>query len=129
MIAKSLTHLRSPVWLRLPKGTTIVTCTATDNIGQTSVCSFNVTVLDTEPPTVNCSVATASLRPPDHILANVGLSVTTTDNCPDPIAIDVQVFSDESDEVPGYGSLVNSNRFSSFLLSYPRKCCQSRTPW
>jgi FtsP/CotA-like multicopper oxidase with cupredoxin domain len=83
-----------------PVGTTADTCTATDNIGQTDACSFNVTVVDTEPPQVTCSVATASLWPPNHGLVNVGLSVTATDNCLDPIAVDVHVFSDESEEAP-----------------------------
>ena len=83
-----------------PKGTTFVTCTATDNIGQTDSCSFNVTVNDNEPPQVNCSVATTSLWPPDHNLLNVGLNVTATDNCPETITIGVEVFSDEGDEAP-----------------------------
>ena len=40
--------------------------------------------VDTQPPEVTCSVATASLSPPDHRLVNVGLSVTATDNCTRP---------------------------------------------
>src|SRR5690606_28986248 len=36
-----------------PIGTTTVTYTATDGAGNTATCSFNVTVVDTEAPTVN----------------------------------------------------------------------------
>lgn len=38
-----------------PKGTTTVTCTATDASGNQSTCTFKVTVVDNEPPTINCS--------------------------------------------------------------------------
>ena len=39
-----------------PKGTTTVTCTATDAAGNTSApCSFTVTVVDNRPPTIVCS--------------------------------------------------------------------------
>ncbi|HEY9173663.1 MAG TPA: HYR domain-containing protein [Verrucomicrobiae bacterium] len=37
-----------------PKGTTRVTCTASDAAGNTAACSFTVTVSDTEPPTISC---------------------------------------------------------------------------
>jgi hypothetical protein len=37
-----------------PKGTTSVTCTATDASGNKAQCRFNVTVLDKEPPRVSC---------------------------------------------------------------------------
>jgi hypothetical protein len=83
------------------KGTNTVTCVATDTSGNTTSCSFNVIVNDCEPPKVTSSVATASLWPPNHDLINVGLAATATDNCPGPIAISVQVFSDESEDAPG----------------------------
>ena len=86
-----------------PKGTNLVTCVATDTAGNTNACSFNVIVNDCEPPKVNSSVATASLWPPNHNLINVGLAVTATDNCPGPIGIVVEVFSDESEDAPGDG--------------------------
>src|SRR5262249_12962931 len=56
--------------------------------------------VDTQPPQVTCSVATASLWPPDHRLVNIGLIVPATDNCTDAVPVDVQVFSDESEEAP-----------------------------
>jgi hypothetical protein len=86
-----------------PKGTNTVTCVATDTSGNTTSCSFNVIVNDCEPPNVTSSVATASLWPPNHNLINVGLAASATDNCPGPIAISVQVFSDESEDAPGDG--------------------------
>ena len=36
-----------------PLGTTTVTCTATDSVGNVGTLSFNVTVVDTTPPTIN----------------------------------------------------------------------------
>jgi hypothetical protein len=53
------------------------------------------------PPEITSSVTTASLWPPNHDLINVGLTANATDNCPGPIAISVQVFSDESEAAPG----------------------------
>jgi hypothetical protein len=37
-----------------PKGTSTVSCTATDGSGNTANCSFSVTVTDTTPPTMSC---------------------------------------------------------------------------
>jgi hypothetical protein len=82
------------------KGTTAVTCTATDAGNLTATCNFSVTVNDTEPPKVKCSVANSSLWPPNHNLVNVGLTVAATDNCPGQVSIGVQVFSDEGDTAP-----------------------------
>jgi hypothetical protein len=81
-----------------PKGTTLVNCTAKDEAGNKANCGFSVTVKDIEPPVVTASVAQASLWPPNHNLINVGLTVTATDNCPGPLPITVNVYSDEDDE-------------------------------
>ena len=66
-----------------PVGTTLVTATATDASGNTASCTFNVTVIDTEPPVVVC--------PPDQmetgdISGNLTLPdytglLTSSDNC------------------------------------------------
>jgi hypothetical protein len=71
-----------------PKGTTTVTCTATDTAGNTASCSFTVTVNDTQPPVFpnGCPgnvTATASASCPFA----TGKVVTfptpaATDNCP-----------------------------------------------
>ena len=42
-------------------GTTLVTCTATDECGNEKTCTFNVTVLDTEPPVALCQNTTIFL--------------------------------------------------------------------
>src|SRR5205823_2679508 len=36
------------------KGTTTVTCTATDTSANTAACSFTVTIADTQQPTITC---------------------------------------------------------------------------
>ena len=81
-----------------PKGTTLVTCTATDSIGQTDQCTFHVTVEDNEAPQLTSSVAVSTLSPPKHDLVNVGLNATATDNCGSPV-ITVEVFGNEDDEM------------------------------
>ncbi|MFN0059197.1 MAG: multicopper oxidase domain-containing protein [Planctomycetota bacterium] len=80
-----------------PKGTTTVTCTATDNDGLTAECTFELTVIDDEPPVVTSSVDVSMLWPPNHFMRNVGLSVTATDNCPG-VVVSVAVFGNEDDE-------------------------------
>jgi len=67
-----------------PVGSTTITCTATDAAGNTSTCSFTVTVNDTEAPVIHC--------PADIIVGNdsgtdgaiVHFTPTVSDNCPNP---------------------------------------------
>jgi hypothetical protein len=87
-----------------PVGVTNVTATATDTGGNVSMCSFTVTVEDKEPPMVTSSVTTTSFWSPSHDLVNVGLTVNATDNCPDPITIGVNVFSDEGENTYADGN-------------------------
>ncbi|MEM7105383.1 MAG: HYR domain-containing protein [Bacteroidota bacterium] len=63
-------------------GTTPVTCTATDASGNTAQCSFNVTVNDTENPTVNCPADIVVNNDPGLCSAVVTFSATANDNCP-----------------------------------------------
>jgi FtsP/CotA-like multicopper oxidase with cupredoxin domain len=83
-----------------PVGTTVVHCTATDSIGQTAECTFNVTVKDTEKPKITSSVTTTTLSSPNHDMINVGFSASATDNCSGPVTLSFAVYSDEDDEVP-----------------------------
>jgi hypothetical protein len=69
-----------PSGFEFPKGTTTVTCTATDGVGNTNSCAFTVTVNDEEPPQIVC--------PPDMVVdatdeagAVVSFSVTAADAC------------------------------------------------
>jgi hypothetical protein len=64
-----------------PKGATTVTCTAQSG----SMCSFSVTVNDTQPPTITCPanvIVTAKPTCPPSISQTVTFSPTATDNCP-----------------------------------------------
>jgi hypothetical protein len=83
-----------------PLGPTTVTWTATDDAGNVSTCAQVVTVVDDDAPTVSCSVTQSSLWPPNHNLANVGLSVSASDSCDANLTITVQVYGDEDDEEP-----------------------------
>lgn len=83
------------VVLPVTLGCRVVTATATDAAGNTS--EFSHCVNPT--PTVACNVATTQMWPPNHDLINVGLSVTASDNCPNP-TVSIAVYSDEDDEAP-----------------------------
>jgi hypothetical protein len=63
-------------------GVTTVTCTATDAAGNTDVCSFNVTVNDTEDPVATCMYDVTFPSDPGQCGVAVGFVATSTDNCP-----------------------------------------------
>ncbi|MCM3541322.1 HYR domain-containing protein, partial [Priestia endophytica] len=66
-----------------PVGTTTVTCTVTDPCGGTATCSFIVTVVDSEPPTVVCPDNITQENDPGECGAVVYYpSPTVSDNCP-----------------------------------------------
>jgi hypothetical protein len=83
-----------------PVGTTSVGCTSTTE----AFCSFNVTVNDTEPPTITDATADpSSLWPPNHRMVNVTINYDVTDNCPlSPGSCTLSVTSNEP--VLGHGS-------------------------
>jgi hypothetical protein len=67
-----------------PKGTTTVTCVASDSFGNTSEpCSFTITVNDMQPPTLSCSDVTgvAAASCPIATAASSSFAVTASDNC------------------------------------------------
>ncbi|MBK8504050.1 MAG: HYR domain-containing protein [Saprospiraceae bacterium] len=64
-----------------PVGMTMVTCTATDDTGNDSSCSFTVTVNDTEPPMITCPNG-FTVECLAAIPACSGSDATVTDNCP-----------------------------------------------
>ena len=65
-----------------PVGTTQVTATATDAAGNTSSCTFNVSVTDNEPPLVNCPLPIVENSDPGQCGAVVTFSAAANDNCP-----------------------------------------------
>jgi hypothetical protein len=62
-------------------GTTTVNATATDANGLQSTCSFDVTVNDTELPTINCNASLSVSNSVGVCGAAVTYSVTSNDNC------------------------------------------------
>ena len=65
-----------------PVGTTIVTCTASDDSGNTATCTFNVVVEDTENPTITCPASQTIAAGMGNTTAIVdNIAPTTADNC------------------------------------------------
>src|ERR1051326_7047465 len=64
-----------------PVGTTTVTCTATDAVGNSSTCSFAVTVNDTEAPKLNCPAPITVSTGAGQCSASVSFDAAPTDNC------------------------------------------------
>ena len=69
----------------LSLGTTTVTATATDAVGNTSTCTFDITVEDNEPPLVSgavCGTTLTRMAAPDSCGATVNWQTpTSSDNC------------------------------------------------
>src|SRR4030095_7255966 len=63
-------------------GTTPVTCTAIDTVGNSSSCSCNVTVNDTEPPVVACPANVVTNTAPALCAQVVSYAPMASDNCP-----------------------------------------------
>jgi hypothetical protein len=71
-----------PPGASFPKGTTLVTCIATDAVGHTAQCTFNVTVNDCESPTIGCPGDLTVCNDANQCSAVVNFTVTAQDNCP-----------------------------------------------
>jgi uncharacterized repeat protein (TIGR01451 family) len=66
-----------------PKGTTIITWSATDDAGNTSSCNQSVTVNDTEAPTISCPASITKGNDPGVCGAVVTYTTPVgSDNCP-----------------------------------------------
>jgi hypothetical protein len=67
-----------------PKGTTTVDCIATDASGNSTACSFTVTVNDTQPPAITCpgNLTLITARPGDSSIIVNYPAPTFSDNCP-----------------------------------------------
>lgn len=94
---------------RLPVGVTPVTFTATDSHGNVSTCVANITVVDTQLPSISVTLDHVTLWPPNHKFVTINAAVTVTDLCdPNPtfrlISItssDDPVRTKESDDIAG----------------------------
>jgi hypothetical protein len=69
-----------------PVGTTVQTYQAVDDQGNNETCTFEVTVIEEEPPVINCGQLVRT-RPADanqcsFLMPGVGFDPTFTDNCP-----------------------------------------------
>jgi uncharacterized repeat protein (TIGR01451 family) len=71
-----------------PVGVTSVTNTATDSHGNTSVCTFSITIADTQAPVINCSSNLSLIADAGHCSrSNVTFNVTANDNCDGPVPV------------------------------------------
>jgi hypothetical protein len=88
-----------------PVGTTTVTCTATDAMGNSSTCSFDVTVEQAE-VTINGAAARPSmLWPPNHKMVDISFDVDTDNECDLPLDCTVlEVTSNEPLNALGDGN-------------------------
>lgn len=90
-----------------PVGTTTVTCTAVDFSGNTSTCTFDVTIkTDTTPPVVSdVSASPDHLWAPNHTMVDVEVFATMKDDCdPSPSCKIVEVTSNQPINGKGDGN-------------------------
>lgn len=87
-----------------PLGTTTDTCTATQQGGATTMCSFPITIQDVQVPVITgTSVSPASLWPPSHKYEDVTVSYSTADNCSAAAAISCALSVASNEPVNGSG--------------------------
>jgi hypothetical protein len=87
-----------------PIGNTTVKYAATDASGNTTTCSFTVTVIDKTPPVIsNASPSVVSLSPPDHKMRDVTIYYSVTDNCDGTATTTLSVGSNEAINGTGDG--------------------------
>jgi subtilisin-like proprotein convertase family protein len=66
-------------------------------------CDFNVTVSDTEAPTLTASLAPDALWPPNHRMVDVAAGWSAADNCGPPSVLLTGISSNEPDDASGVG--------------------------
>jgi hypothetical protein len=73
-----------PSGAAFPKGITTITCSVRDGANNQAVCSFTVTVVDTQAPTLACpaSLVTNTVRAGDATVAVSFATPAAADNCP-----------------------------------------------
>src|SRR6185369_13706651 len=78
-LVRSLTSV-PPSGFAFPVGITTVTNTARDTSGNTSTCTFTVTVRDTRPPQITCPANITASSAPGLCTSNVTFTVTASSN-------------------------------------------------
>lgn len=73
-----------PPGIWFPLGSTPIEIVATDQFGLADTSSFTVTVVDSQPPVLNCPSALTVPADPGQCGAVVTLDVSATDNCSEP---------------------------------------------
>jgi len=89
-----------------PVGTTTVHAMATDAAGNSSTCSFTVTVKDIDPPVITLNGQTIALWPPDHKYATVhvtDLVASASDLCDPSVNINSVVIASVTSDEPEHG--------------------------
>jgi subtilisin-like proprotein convertase family protein len=86
-----------------PVGTSPVGGGATDAVGNSAACSFNVNVHDVEGPTLTASLSPDSLWPPNHRMMDVTATILASDNCGAATVMLSAIGSNEADDANGTG--------------------------
>ena len=91
----------------LALGPHVITCTASDRVGNTATATFAATVIDTTPPTIHAASASiSSLWPPNHQMVPIAMSVAASDLVdPAPVCSVVRVTSSEPVDGLGDGDM------------------------
>jgi hypothetical protein len=105
--------------ISLPVGSTVFTYTATDVEGNTSVCSFTVTVKDKSTPSITCPVNEIVINSicPTQVIQDFRNTVSVNDNCPSYLTISQQHLPNPAmpsvtlESVLGVGNVVNGASF------------------
>lgn len=80
----NITYTQSPAIGAVISSTTVVSVTAMDNAGNTSICNITVNIIDTTAPTINCpanQTITASSAACDYVIPNYTGLAQVGDNC------------------------------------------------
>jgi hypothetical protein len=114
-----------------PVGTTTVTSTATDAAGNTTSCSFTVTVKDVTPPVITLNGQTITLWPPNHQYATINVTdlvASASDLCDAGVNINSvvisEVTSDEPEDAAGNG---DGNTLNDIVIAGNCKSVQLRS--
>jgi hypothetical protein len=98
-----------------PLGTTPVSCTATDEVGNEGHCSFDVVVVDTVDPEITVQHDPKTLWPPLHQLVEISTSVLVEDTCDGAAGfVLTSITSDEPDNGLGDGDQPNDIQGAAF---------------